>query len=268
MKIYINEMEYEISEEINLGKLRELHKPEADIVILNSFPGDNSAIIAEGDRITLIKRGETPSADELQAMISARHTPGLREKVRQAKIGIAGLGGLGSNIAIALARVGIGKMILADFDVVEPSNLGRQQYFVDQIGMAKTAALATTLFRTNPSVNLVLRHTRVTPKNVKNIFGDCDIVIEAFDRAEEKTMLIESVMTEMEDTYIIAASGVAGHGPASEIKVNKVSERFYVVGDLKSEARPFTGLMAPRVGVAAHIQANLALRILMGEMEL
>ena len=238
-------------------------KPDADVVILNGAAMMADAALADGDEVCLIRRGETPSADELEALLVSRHTPGVHARVKRAVVGIAGLGGLGSAVAIALARVGIGRLVLADFDVVEPSNLNRQQYFVDQIGLRKTDALAANLRRINPYVALDLHSVRLTPENVGAIFGNVDILVEAFDRADQKVMLLQSFAANRPDTPIVAASGLAGFGAEATIGITRLGRTIHVVGDLETAARPGTGLMAPRVGIAAHMQANRVLRLLM-----
>lgn len=193
--------------------------------------------------------------------------PGVHEKVKSSVVGIAGLGGLGSPVAIALARIGIGTLILVDFDVVEPSNLNRQQYFYHQIGMPKVEALRETLLKINPYVKTLIYREWLDPANVGRIFKEAAVIVEAFDRADQKAMLINAVSEKLPEAYIVAASGVAGYGDNNEIKTVRFSRRIYIAGDQKTPARPGTGLMAPRVGIAAHHQANTVLRILLGEEE-
>jgi sulfur carrier protein ThiS adenylyltransferase len=185
--------------------------------------------------------------------------------VKGSTVGIAGLGGLGSQVAIALARIGVGTLILADYDVVEPSNLNRQQYFIQQIGMPKVDAIRENLEKVNPYVRAITHHTVISPENVQKIFGNADIVVEAFDRAEEKAMLINAISESMPDKYIVAASGVAGYGDNNAIKTTKFSSKIFIVGDQKTPAGPGVGLMAPRVGIAAHHQANMVLRLILGK---
>ena len=204
---------------------------------------------------------EIPSAAELEALLVERHTPAVHEKIKSATVGIAGLGGLGSAIAVALARTGIGRLILADFDVVDPSNLNRQQYFFDQLGMPKTEAIEANLKRINPYVDYETHCVRVTPENIPALFGSVDVMVEAFDRPDQKAMLLQS----FKGAPLVAASGMAGYGPGESIGVRKMGDRIYVVGDLETDLAPGCGLMAPRVGIAAHMQANLVLRILLGE---
>jgi sulfur carrier protein ThiS adenylyltransferase len=195
----------------------------------------------------------------------SRHTPGVHQKIRKSVVGIAGVGGLGSAVAIALARIGIGTLILVDFDIVEPSNLNRQQYFVDQIGMLKVKALRDNLSKINPYVKIKIFPEKIDPNNVERLFGEAQVVVEAFDRADQKAMLINAISERMSETYIVAASGVAGYEANNEIQTIRFSSRIFIVGDQKTEAKPGVGLMAPRVGIAAHHQANLVLRILLGE---
>ncbi|MEE9368526.1 MAG: sulfur carrier protein ThiS adenylyltransferase ThiF [Pontiella sp.] len=261
MKIHLNERILDIPEGTTLNQLRDKEKPAADVLIYNGAAVADDLTLREDDRINFIIRGEVPPAEELEALMVARHTPGVHEKIKGATVGIAGLGGLGSAIAVALARLGIGKLILVDFDVVEPSNLNRQQYFIDQLGFTKSEALEGNLKRINPYVTYEAHCTRVTPENMDTLFGEVDVMVEAFDRADQKAMILQS----FKGAPIVAASGLAGYGPAETIGVRKMGKRIYIVGDLETGAAPGCGLMAPRVGVAAHMQANLVLRLLLGE---
>lgn len=248
-----------------LSFVRANFKRDADVCIVNGFPARDDHALAEGDRVVLIRRGEVPVAEELEALLVARHTPGVYERVRSACVGVAGVGGLGSAVAIALARTGVGRLVIADHDVVEPSNLNRQQYFVDQIGAPKVHALAATVSRVNPNVVVVTHQTRVEPANVAQLFGEVDVMVEAFDGAPAKAMFVEAFRLARPRVPIVTASGVAGFGPATDIRTRRVGRDLYVVGDEASAAAIGSGLMAPRVGVAAHHQANAVLRLLLGE---
>lgn len=265
MKIRVNEREVEVGGAPSVGEVKGEFKPDADLLIRNGAPAEPETLVADGDEIVLIRRGEVPSGEELEALMAARHTPGVHRRVKAACVGIAGLGGLGSAVAVALARIGVGRLVLADFDVVEPSNLNRQQYFVDQIGLSKAVALVANLRRIHPYVTCRAHEIRLTPQNVPSIFGEVDVLVEAFDRADQKVMLLESFGAAFPDRPIVMASGLAGHGPSHTIGVKRIGRRVFVVGDLESAAQPGRGLMAPRVGIAAHVQANLVLRILLGE---
>jgi len=264
-KIKINEKETSVLTGTTLFHLKNQFQPDADVVIYNGFPATSDLPLKEGDEIVFIKKGEIPSPEEFECLMMARHTPGIHQKIRKSVVGIAGLGGLGSAVAIALARIGVGRLILVDFDVVEPSNLNRQQYFIHQIGMPKVEALQENLSKINPYVRVQTYNEKLDRKNVEKIFKEAEVVVEAFDRADEKAMLINTVSEKMPDKYIVAASGVAGYGENNEIKTVRFSSRIFIVGDHKTAAQPGVGLMAPRVGIVAHHQANVVLRVLLGE---
>lgn len=265
IQIKVNEKEVSVPSDFTLLQVRKEFKPDADVMIYNGFPLTSDCSLKEGDEVVLIRKGETPSSEEFECLMLARHTPGIHQKIKRSIVGIAGLGGLGSTVAIALARVGVGTLILVDFDVVEPSNLNRQQYFIDQIGMPKVEALRESIYKINPYVRIQAWNERLDQDNVERIFKEAAVVVEAFDRAEEKAMLINAVSEKMPDKYIVAASGVAGYGENNEIRTTRFSSRIFIVGDQKTAARPGVGLMAPRVGIVAHHQANTVLRILIGE---
>lgn len=261
MKILLNEQSLEVGDASTLFEVRDLMKPDADVLIFNGAAVNEDVALNEGDAVNLIKRGEIPPAAELEALMVSRHTPGVHETIKGATVGIAGLGGLGSSIAVALARVGVGKLILVDFDVVEPSNLNRQQYFIDQLGMTKADALEANLERINPYVDYEVHCTKVTPENMDDLFGGVNVMVEAFDRPDQKAML----MQHFKRAPLVAASGMAGFGSGESIGVRKMGDRIYIVGDLETGAKPGCGLMAPRVGICANMQANTVLRILLGE---
>ncbi len=248
-----------------LLQLKKQFKPNADVIIYNGFPISSDHSLQEGDEIIFIRKGEIPSHEEFECLMMARHTPGIHQKIKTSVVGIAGLGGLGSTVAIALARIGVGTLILVDYDVVEPSNLNRQQYFIHQIGMPKVEALRENISKINPYVKVHSYREKLDRNNVERIFKEAAVVVEAFDRAEEKAMLINAISEKMSEKYIVAASGVAGYGENNEIKTVRFSSKIFIVGDQKTAAQPGIGLMAPRVGIVAHHQANTVLRILLGE---
>jgi sulfur carrier protein ThiS adenylyltransferase len=192
----------------------------------------------------------------------ARHDPSVRAILRAATVGIAGAGGLGSNVAVALARAGVGRLIIADDDRIEITNLNRQQYFLSQVGRVKVLALRENLERINPFSTYVVHRRRVTRSNVASLFGEADLLIEAFDRAVEKQMLIETWLERFPGRPIIAASGLSGFGGNSKIKQRKAGS-LYICGDETSEPRPGVSPMAPRVALVAAMQANLAVELLM-----
>lgn len=265
MQIYINEHKIDVVAGSTAYSVRSMHKPNADIVIYNGFPISDDVTLSENDTLVFITRGEKPKPEELDALLTARHTPFVHGKLKTATVGIAGCGGLGSTIAISLARSGIGTLILADFDVVEPSNLNRQQYFIEHIGMYKVEALQGIIARINPNVTVRTFRGMIEEKNCAEVFAGASIIVEAFDRASYKSRLVNHVLTSMPGVFIVAGNGMAGYGPNDTIVTQKIGSRLFVCGDGVSEAQPGNGLMAPRVGICANAQANQVLRIILGE---
>ncbi|AEB06578.1 thiamine biosynthesis protein ThiF [Coriobacterium glomerans PW2] len=186
------------------------------------------------------------------------------ERLACARVGIAGLGGLGSNIAVHLVRSGVGALHLVDFDIVDESNLNRQHYFRDHLGMRKTEALAEQLRRINPDVELDLDAARIDADNAVALFADERIVCEAFDKPDAKALLVNALLAEAPQTVVIAASGVAGAGPASEVATRRLSPRFYLCGDGTTDVASGTALFAPHVALCAAQQALVAVRLILG----
>ena len=208
-----------------------------------------------------------PSKEEWMDALNERHGAQLQARFSSATVAICGLGGLGSNIAIALARAGIGNLILIDFDCVDITNLHRQQYKANQIGRYKTAALAENLQEIAPYIELVTITKRITETNVSSLLKDADVVCEAFDDPEAKAMLVNAVLEQFPHTYLVAASGMAGMDTPNTILTRKVMKRLYLSGDEISEVADTIGLVAPRVMLCAAHQAHTVLRILAGEYE-
>jgi len=199
---------------------------------------------------------------EMAEVLANRHSPQLQAIIKKATVGIMGLGGLGSLVAMALTRLGIGTLLLADFDRVEPSNLNRQFYFLDQLGMAKTKATAANLARINPWVKLQLIEQRLDSTAIKEHFSSVDVLVECFDDPVMKATAFRLALTDMKPIRYVGASGVAGHGANNEIKTTSPYQGVYLVGDGSSDPEQGQGLMASRVGIAAHHQTNQVLRIL------
>ncbi|MGQ9619699.1 MAG: sulfur carrier protein ThiS adenylyltransferase ThiF [Bacteroidales bacterium] len=187
----------------------------------------------------------------------------IKEHLKKFRVGIAGAGGLGSNCAATLARCGVGTLVICDFDVVEEKNLNRQFYFLHQAGMKKTDALRENIGMIDASVNVVTYDLKLDSNNIPKIFGECDIIVEAFDRADMKEMIIETVQTMMPGTPLIVASGLAGWGRNEEIKSRKIDDYLYVCGDESAEISEELPPLAPRVGIVANMQANLVIGILL-----
>jgi sulfur carrier protein ThiS adenylyltransferase len=184
-----------------------------------------------------------------------RNVPGSTTLLQRAVVGIAGCGGLGSNAALSLTRAGVGRLILVDPDVVEESNLNRQQFFREDLGRRKVEALAARLRSVNPAIGLEAHAVELTPADVPRIFADARVLIEAFDRGERKAWLIESWCRAFPDRLIVAASGLSGLGRTNALRVRR-SGRIVVCGDETSEMTE--GLCAPRVAIAANMLANVA----------
>ena len=208
-----------------------------------------------------------PTKEEWNNALEERHGKELQQAFSSATVAVCGLGGLGSNIAIALARAGIGKLILIDFDRVDISNLHRQQYKASQIGMYKTDALADNLREIAPYIELEAHTERITEENAVTLLKDADIICEAFDDAECKAMLTNTILSELPDKYLVAASGMAGMGVTNSIKTRRITSRFYLCGDETSEVSDGIGLVAPRVALCAAHEAHTVLRILANNFE-
>lgn len=262
--LQVNERACDFHPGLRLDNLASRMKPEADVFIVNGFPVPPTTELHDGDSCWLIKRGEHISLSEMEHLLYARHTPGVQAKVKNSIIGIMGLGGLGSVVAVALARIGVGTLLLADYDVVEPSNLNRQQYFVDQIGLKKTEAMRQNLARVNPYLKLQTFDDELTESNLPLVFKDVNVLVECFDGPRMKATALRVALTLLPGVGYVGASGLAGFDENNLITTRKIRNNVYIVGDGEAEAKPGQGLMAPRVGIAAHHQANQVLRILLG----
>ena len=188
----------------------------------------------------------------------------IRKKLKESSVGIAGVGGLGSNAAISLARAGIGQLILVDFDRVEENNLDRQHYFRDQVGKVKVEALKENIKRINPWMNVDIFNQKLTKGSMDEPFRDADVIIEALDSAEAKTSFIEEIMEKLPDKPLVACSGVAGYGNSERIKTKHIGN-LYLCQDEQARSSDEDVLMAPRVALMANWEANLVLEILLGE---
>lgn len=193
-----------------------------------------------------------------------RNVKGISKKLKKTRVCILGLGGLGSNVAVLLARAGIGSLKLVDFDTVETSNLNRQQYRISHIGIKKTEAMKSIIREINPFVEVDILDIKVDRENIYSIVGDIEIVVEAFDRAETKAMILEELLTD-KNKIVVSASGMAGLGSANEIVTRKIKDNFYLIGDNYSDYEEYSGLMSTRVMLCAAHQANMVLRLILGE---
>lgn len=208
-----------------------------------------------------------PSREVMREALNIRHGEELQNKISAARVAVCGLGGLGSSIAIALARAGVGHLHLIDFDRVDLTNLNRQQYAVGQLGQYKTDALRETLSLVSPYCNVTCDTIQVTEENLPDLLKTEDYICEAFDRAEAKAMLISGVLEHFPEKYLVAGSGLAGLGSANTIQTRRISKRFYLCGDGTSDSSVGLGLVASRVLVCAAHEANMILRLIAGETE-
>jgi sulfur carrier protein ThiS adenylyltransferase len=190
----------------------------------------------------------------------------IRTRLKDKVVGIAGCGGLGSNCAVALARVGMGKLIIADFDTIEASNLNRQCFFKDQLGQNKAFALKDIIGRIDEKVYVEAHDLFLTETNITELFSECDVIVEAFDKAEMKMMIIETVIEKMPEKPLVCGVGLAGWGSNEAIGLKKY-DNIYICGDRELETSAQFPPLAPRVGMVANMQANVVLEILLGKMK-
>ena len=209
----------------------------------------------------------TLDRETFRSALVARHGAARQAKFEAARVAVCGLGGLGSNVAIALARAGVGRLHLIDFDRVEPSNLNRQQYAAAQVGLPKAEALRANLAAINPFCDVVAETVRITPENLAALLANDDIICEAFDRAEAKAMLVSGVLEAFPGKPVVAASGMSGLASANAITTRRVSRRLYLCGDGATDVDDNLGLYGARVLVCAAHQATMILRLIDGTDE-
>lgn len=186
----------------------------------------------------------------------------IKEILNDKIVGIAGCGGLGSNCAVALARVGVGKLIIADFDVIEESNLNRQYYFHHQIGEKKVFCLQKNIKLINPITEVIAHDLTLHSENILELFENCDVIVEAFDKAEMKKIIAETIIEHWPHMPLVMGVGMAGWGDNESIHFRQF-DNLYICGDEKSEISDDFPPLAPRVGMVANMQANTVLEILL-----
>mgnify|MGYP004466889003 FL=1 len=210
-----------------------------------------------------IKMQQMISKEELDRAFDARFPDEMQDKLRGAKVAVAGLGGLGSNIAVMLARSGIGHLFLVDFDVVDVTNLNRQMYFISHLGLPKTEALPQILYQINPYLTCESVRIKVMPENVRELFKEYPIVCEAFDKPDQKAMLVRELLMQCPETIVVSGNGMAGYGDTNDICTSQKMRRLYVCGDQKTDVGDGIGLMAPRVAACAAHEANKVIQLIM-----
>lgn len=233
------------------------------VVIADGYQVGREYVFIDGDNVIAIDKHSMPTAEQLESMTFARNGVKVNEAIKNARILIAGLGGIGSNLAVNLTRLGISNLHLIDYDTVDASNLNRQSYYVRDIGEYKTAALAKQLKEINPYIKIKADNIKIDENNAKQIITNCDIVCECFDNPQCKAIIVNTALECGRIT--VACSGMAGYGKAEEIRIKRAMNKLYIAGDGQSEAAKGFGLMAPRVAVCAGIMANAVLRLLLGE---
>lgn len=204
--------------------------------------------------------------EEWYNALAIRHGTDLQQKFLSASVALCGLGGLGSNVAVSLARAGVGTLRLIDFDKVDISNLHRQQYTVSQLGMYKTEAMRQTISAISPYCNVMTHTVRLTENNL-SLLSDCEIICECFDNAVCKAMLVNGISEHYPEKYIVSASGMSGLHSSNAILTKKLGKRLYICGDGTSDVNTDGTLFAPRVMLCAAHQANAVLRIIAGKFE-
>lgn len=207
--------------------------------------------------------GEIPSREELQKALLSRCTREEVEKLSESRVAVAGLGGLGSNTAVFLARAGIGHLHLIDFDKVDITNLNRQHYFISHLGRYKTEALKEQLLQINPWLDIETSCEVVREENVLRLFQNEDIICEAFDCPENKAMLVNGCLELFPEKILVCASGMAGWGRSNDIITRQVGRNFYLCGDETSGIENGEGLIAPRVALCAAHEANLIIELIL-----
>ncbi|MFA7063556.1 MAG: sulfur carrier protein ThiS adenylyltransferase ThiF [Methanomethylophilus sp.] len=244
-----------------VGELRRQTAPASDAAIADGYDTDDAQLLQDGMDLVFWQYGRMPPTLQMDAVLTARDTPRVRDRLRHARVGIAGLGGLGSHVAVMLARTGIGTLVLADYDRVDPTNLNRQDYTVADVGRPKTAALRDRLQQTAPLTHVELFSAQITAANAAAVFRDCGIVCEAFDKADQKAMLVETLL-QVSGITVVSGSGLAGYGHADDIRTAVRMPHLIVCGDNHSAAAPGRGLMAPQVTVCAGHMADAVLKLL------
>lgn len=267
MKVTVNGKNLFLNNPISIKDLLQYLKMEADVFIVNSFPAALSYIVNNNDTITFIKKGAMPSKEELEYQLISRQGTKEYNILKNSSCVICGLGGLGSNAAISLARSGVGKIKLIDYDIVEPSNINRQAYFIEHIGKYKTEALKEIIGKISPCINVEISNVHLNEDNIMEECLNYHVILECFDNTQSKMMLIEKCVNNMAESFVIGASGVAGYYTTDTIVKKTLGSRCLIIGDFEHEAMVNQGLYAPRVAAVANMQANEAIRYLLKDID-
>lgn len=205
--------------------------------------------------------------EEIYAALCERHTKENQDIISQAKVAVLGLGGLGSNIALSLARLGVGNMLLVDFDIINITNIFRQNYRLEHIGRLKTDCILEEIREINPYLNVEIKNIKITRENIIELIENYNIICEAFDKSEVKSEIIDEILEKSTDKIVISGNGMAGYKDCNLIKTRKLGKRLYICGDLENGIEKEKTLMAPRVNVCAMHEANMVLNIILNKQK-
>ncbi len=214
------------------------------------------------------KEVRVPSREEFEEAMDKRFSTEIYNKLKLSEVAVAGLGGIGSNTAVSLARSGIGHIHLVDFDTVDLTNLNRQAYTIEHLGRLKTEALKELLLNINPYLNITTETVKVTEENAVEIFKDYPIVCEAFDNPDNKAILVNTLLANCKDMKIVSSSGMAGYESSNKIETKRIMKNLYLCGDRVTDAYSGIGLMAGRVNICAGHEANMVIRLILGIEEI
>lgn len=214
------------------------------------------------------KEVRVPSREEFEEAMDKRFSTEIYNKLKLSEVAVAGLGGIGSNTAVSLARSGIGHIHLVDFDTVDLTNLNRQAYTIEHLGRLKTEALKELLLNINPYLNITTETVKVTEENAVEIFKDYPIVCEAFDNPDNKAILVNTLLANCKDMKIVSSSGMAGYESSNKIETKRIMKNLYLCGDRVTDAYAGIGLMAGRVNICAGHEANMVIRLILGIEEI
>lgn len=248
------------------ASLKEKEGIHANHLIINGHSQPFDLSITSGDSVLMIDNQAPLSSELTRTLYDARYGVEIMDKLQASSVAICGLGGLGSVIAIALARVGVGKLLLIDYDIVDATNLARQQYTFNDIGQYKTVALKKQIEQLSTLTTVEIATTKLTEENIPSLLKGYPIICEALDKPEMKAILVNMVLSHLPESIIVSGSGMAGFGDGNLIQSKKLFSRLYVVGDGLSEGEDGIGLMAPRVGLCAHAQATQTMRLILNEL--
>lgn len=184
-------------------------------------------------------------------------------RLLESSVFVLGCGALGSIVASYLAGAGVGRLVLADYDTIDITNLQRQiLYCESDAGMPKAETLAARLRELNPTVRIETVNRLITPDLARDLFANCDFIVDASDNPDTKYM-IDAVCSELGKPYSIA--GVSGFGGQVMTCVPGSARYSDIFPD--SAGVGFTpcsigGIIGPVAGTIASLQALEAIKYL------